>query len=1016
MSPHPSYNNLPKRILVLTVLLLTGAMACQSKPVKNKSVRPSASKPLTTSPTKEQQTVSQRKKPADYVNPFVGTGGHGHTFPGATRPFAMVQLSPDTRLEGWDGCSGYHDSDRVIYGFSHTHLSGTGVSDYGDILLMPSTGPLQLKNGFKESPKNGYCSRFLKAKEQASPGYYKVTLEDSKIDVELTSTDRVGFHKYTFPKTDQAHIIIDLDHRDPLISQSLEFLDSKTLVGVRQSKAWASDQIVYFVAEFSKAFESYGFERETPQKTGVLKTAIHKKAYVNFSTKAGEVVFVKVALSAVSIKGARKNMAIELPHWNFDRVRAQSTQVWNKALGKIVIEGKQEEQKRVFYTALYHSMIAPNLFSDQDGQYRGMDRKIHNAKDGPQYTVFSLWDTFRATHPLLTLIEQKRTTDFIKTFLRQYKDGGQLPIWELSGNYTGCMIGYHSIPVILDAYIKGLRDYDARLALKAMVHSANQDKLGLKDYRRRGYIDSGDEAESVSKTLEYAYDDWCIAQLAWRLGEKILYKTFMERSQSYKNLYDPQSGFFRAKVNGAWQSPFDPREVNFHFTEANAWQYSLFVPHDIYGLMALKGGKKAFEAHLDALFAAKNKTTGRHQVDITGLIGQYAHGNEPSHHMAYLYNYVGNGAKTQKRVHQIMRELYSDKPDGLSGNEDCGQMSSWYVLSALGIYPVTPGSQQYVFGSPLFEKATLNLESGRQFQFEARACSAKNIYIQSVQLNGQPYNKTFINHETLLKGGSLTFEMGPNANNKWIRVLPGHIMKQHRTTSVPYFKSSQGQSFKKSCVLEIKSAQTVKAIYYTLHGATPSTESSLYKAPFILKENTVVKAFALSKSGLRSPVVEGRFYKVREDRSIEIHSKYANQYAAGGNRALIDSLKGGANFRTGRWQGYQDDVEATVDLGKVQPIKTISVGFLQDIQSWIWLPKSLEIQVSNDGESFRSLGVLSHKIPDNQYGSLTKELVSKKSDKARYVRIKALNYGRCPKWHLGAGGQTWVFIDEISIE
>jgi predicted alpha-1,2-mannosidase len=946
---------------------------------------------------------------------LIGTGGHGHTFPGATVPFGMVQLSPDTRLEGWDGCSGYHDSDRVVYGFSHTHLSGTGVSDYGDVLFMATTGPLLLDNGYKKSPDQGYASRFDKRTERASPGYYSVVLDDYKVKVELTATERAGFHKYTFPASQESHIIIDLAHRDPLRSSTLQFIDNKTLVGMRRSKAWAQDQIVFFAAQFSKPFASYGFDTGKNARSGALRDDTAKKAYVNFATRAAEVILVKVGISAVSVEGAQKNLKSEIPHWDFHKTRVAADLNWNQALSKMTVDGDSDRRKRIFYSALYHSMIAPNLFSDVDGRYRGMDRNVHKLASGRQYTVFSLWDTFRAAHPLLTLIEQQRSNEFIQTFLRQYKQGGRLPVWELSGNETDCMIGYHAAPVIVDAYVKGLRDYDPALALEAMTHSAQLNERGLKDYRRRGYIDSADEAESVSKTLEYAYDDWCIAQLGRALGKKDIAARYLKRAQSYKNLFDPNTGFFRAKVNGRWQSPFDAREVNFNFTEANAWQYSLFVPQDITGLIKLMGGEQRFSAHLDRLFQARAKTTGRNQADITGLIGQYAHGNEPSHHMAYLYNFVGEAAKTQARVHEIMTNLYTDKPSGYSGNEDCGQMSSWYVLSALGIYPVTPGAGRYVFGSPLFKKATLSLENGRQFTFKAKNQSADNIYIQSVTLNGDPYHKLFINHSTIMAGGELIFEMGPKANNSWIKERPSAVIKEHLITAVPYFQSSS-QTFHKALVVAVKSPQPGCVIYYTLDNSIPTIQSARYNKPIKLTETAVIRAISVSPAGDLSLTVDGRFYKVRADRSIKIQSKYASQYAAGGDRALIDSLRGGKNFRTGRWQGYQQDLKATVDLGEIQHVEKISMGFLQDIQSWIWMPKTVTLFGSSDGRAFQKLATLDLGVPDNQYGALTRELSQLVHRKLRYIRIEAQNYGRCPDWHLGAGGAAWIFIDEVTID
>lgn len=973
---------------------------------------------------KKSQPVPSHKRlkhindpsPSQEVNPLIGTGGHGHTFPGATRPFGMVQLSPDTRLTGWDGCSGYHDSDRVVYGFSHTHLSGTGVSDYGDILLMPGVGAKHFNQGAKAGHDKGYGSRFRKKTERARPAYYSVFLDDYKINVELTATKRAGFHRYTFPKSQESHIVLDLNHRDRVLETTLQIRDSNTVTGLRRSSAWARDQRVFFAARFSKAFQSVSLDSGETWKAGLAfqsKTA--RKAILSFQTKLRERVYVKVGVSAVSADNALENLDQEIKDWDFDRVYREGKKAWDKALGAIEIEGGSREQRRVFYTALYHSLLAPNLFSDRSKQYRGLDGKIHQLKRGEQYTVFSLWDTFRATHPLFTLIQQDRSRDFIRTFLRQYKEGGRLPVWELSGNETDCMIGYHSVSVIADAAVKGLGGFDESLALEAMVASAESDHYGLKSYQEKGFVDSEDEAESVSKTLEYAYDDWCIAQFAKKLGKTDLARKYLGRAQSYKNLFDPNSGFFRAKVSGRWAPGFDPREVNFHFTEANAWQYSLFVPQDIQGLLKLKGGKEKLRRHLDALFEEESKTTGRDQVDITGLIGQYAHGNEPSHHMAYLYNYVGKGSEAQRRLWQIMTQLYSDKPDGLSGNEDCGQMSSWYVLSALGIYQVTPGQGIYVFGTPLFEKAILKLESGKRFVFRAKNKSAKNIYIQGATLNGEPYHKAFISHEAIVAGGELIYEMGPNPNDAWVKEWPNSKIEAP-FTAVPFFES-KSQTFHEELTVSLGSAERDIAIYYTLDGTEPTVKSTRYLRPFILKESATVKAVAVNSKEVFSKIVTGDFYKVRGDRSIVLHADYANQYAAGGKGALIDSLKGGANFRAGRWQGYRGDFAATVDLGKKQEIKKISVGCLQDVQSWIWMPRRVDVFVSEHGQKFKKVATLSPGIPDNRYGGIRRDLTATFAKvTARYIKVRAKNYGRCPDWHLGAGGQAWLFLDEIQID
>ncbi|MDQ6757350.1 MAG: GH92 family glycosyl hydrolase, partial [Bacteroidota bacterium] len=598
--------------------------------------------------------AAAQKNFAKYVNPFIGTGGHGHTYPGAVLPHGMVQLSPDTRLEGWDGCGGYHYSDKYIYGFTHTHLSGTGVPDYCDVLLMPMSG--------KPSPDNKiYGSKFSHKNENASPGFYSVLLEDDNILAELTATTRVGFHKYTFASGGVQNIILDLVHREKVLESSLKIIGNNRVEGLRRSEGWARNQYVYFSIEFSKPFTTSGiWVNDTLHNDLKEINATNLKAFFQFSTKNKEAIEVKVAISQVSAEGARKNLLSELPGWDFEKVKIDADRIWNKELNKIEVSGSSLSQLKIFYTALYHTMIVPNIANDVDGQYRGRDNKLHTALGYSYYTVFSLWDTYRACHPLYTIIDKARTLDYIKTFLTQYKEGGRLPVWELSSNETDCMIGYHSVPVIVDAAAKGIDKFDKKLALEAMERSATGNRYGLPALIDHGYLEVEDESENVSKTLEYAYDDWCIAKFAKMIGKEDDYKSYIQRAQAYKNLLDPVTGFMRPKKNGNWISPFDPKEVNNNFTEANSWQYSFYVPQDINGYTSILGGRKRLESKLDSLFSETTKMTGRDQSDITGLIGQYAHGNEPSHHIAYLYNFAGKAYKTQEKVHQVMNEMYND--------------------------------------------------------------------------------------------------------------------------------------------------------------------------------------------------------------------------------------------------------------------------------------------------------------------------------------------------------------------
>lgn len=717
-----------------------------------------------------------------YVNPFIGTGGHGHTFPGATVPFGMVQLSPDTRLKGWDGCSGYHYSDTIIYGFSHTHLSGTGGSDYGDVLLVPTTGKIKWN-------KDQYSSTFKKESEKASAGYYTVYLDKPKVKVELTATTRTGLQKYTFPESAASNIILDLTHRDRVKHGEITITGNREISGYRVSSAWAPNQMLYFVIQFSKPFKKSGIAKAgIVSKEAKHKTGSRLKAYVQFETAAGEVIYARVGISGVSIAGARNNLEAEQPDFNFEKVKRNAENDWNKALAKIEVETSDVQHKRIFYTALYHCMIAPNVYQDVDGKYRGRDFAIHETHDFTYYTVFSLWDTYRALHPLLTLIDRQRTGDFVNTFITEYQQGGLLPIWELSSNETYCMIGYHSVPVIADAYLKGIRSFDADSALDAMVHSAADSRKELKankrpghflnsisfflntsgwdDYSKFGYIKQRFLRQSVSKTLEFSFDDWCISQMAKQMGKNEVYEKFIHRATNYRNLFDASTGFMRPR-HGRFMSPFDPYKVDYNYTEGNAWQYSFYVPQDLSGHIKLLGGKEKLAHFLDTLFTTSSKLTGHKAQDISGMIGQYVHGNEPSHQIAYEYDYVGQPWKTQNMIRRIMNEMYADKPDGLSGNEDCGQMSAWYVFSAMGFYPVCPASDHYAIGSPLFDKVIVHFENGKTFTIQTTDNSQGNSYIQSANLNGYSYTKSYLTYKDVVNGGNLEFKMGSTPNTTW---------------------------------------------------------------------------------------------------------------------------------------------------------------------------------------------------------------------------------------------------------
>ncbi len=954
----------------------------------------------------EITTAKSDESLISYVNPFIGTGGHGHTYPGATMPFGMMQLSPDTRLDGWDGCSGYHYSDDEIYGFSHTHLSGTGVSDYGDILLMP-TNKQVFNNG--ADGKEGYKSKFSHKREVAEPGFYKVHLEDTNIDVELTVSKRSGVHKYSFPSSENQFVILDLLHRDKVLDAKINRISDTELSGFRFSEAWAKDQRLFFSIKTSHPFSDV---LQSPEKEGVQGA---QKIALKFINPNNEAIIIKIGVSAVDIEGAKKNLKGEIGNQTFEEVKKIAQDFWEKQLEKIVIEDKNKDNKINFYTSMYHVSIAPNLYQDVDGRYRGMDNEIHKSVGFDYYTVFSLWDTYRAAHPLYTIIEQEKTNDFINTFLAKYDEGGIMPIWDLAANYTGCMIGYHAVPVIADAYLKGIRNYDVEKAFTAMKHSATRDKLGLDSYKNFGFIPVEKESESVSKTLEYAYDDWSIAQMAKSLGKENDYKTYSERAQYYKNVFDPSTQFMRGRFRNTWFSPFDPYEVNFNYTEANSWQYSFYVPQDISGFIKLLGGKQQLENQLDKLFTAEDKTSGSHQVDITGLIGQYAHGNEPSHHMAYLYDFVNKPFKTQEKVRQILTELYTNTPDGISGNEDCGQMSAWYIFSSLGFYPVTPGSNQYIIGSPLFEKATINLENGKVFTVEAKNNSSENKYIKSVKLNGNNYEFSYINHSDIINGGSFVFEM-TNKPSTWgtkDEFIPSTTIDEHLIVAAPFIAKGE-IAFKGSTEITLKNVDSEAVIYYRLGYKGGFNK---YNKPFIIDKFINLSVYS-EKNGIKSAVILTDFYKIDPNIKIDLKTEYANQYNAGGQNALIDGIVGAEDFRTGTWQGYFDsDLVAIVDLGKVKPIKNVKVSFLKDQKSWIFLPKEVEIYKSKDGVNYELETNWSFKNRENTDEVKIETVHVSKLGEARYIKVIAKKLGKLPTWHLGAkdDGRSWLFVDEIQI-
>ena len=704
-----------------------------------------------------------------YVDPYIGTGGHGHTFVAASVPFGMVQVGPNGFNKGWDWCSGYHYSDKVIRGFSHLHLSGTGCSDLCDVVLMPYTGPIKTSAGSDRNPDLGYASRFSHDRETVQPCYYSVMLDDYDVKVELTATERVALHQYHFPANQAGHVIIDLHpgSTDRVTETFINQIDAKTLVGYRFSSGWARDQRVYFAVRLQRGAADFHVYSDNSLLDGTAGASRKIKGVVTFAAST-EPVRLKVGISPVSMENAIANIDAEMPGWDFKTVVEQSRQKWNQELNKIKISSDDQRIKRTFYTALYHTMIAPTLFNDHNRDYQGTDKKMYTDVPFDNYTVFSLWDTYRAEHPLLTITQPQRVNDMVQSMLAIFEQQGMLPVWHLWGNETWTMVGYHAVPVIVDAYFKGIGDFDADLAFKAMKGTAMNDRDGVNYLKEKGYIPADKTKESVAMALEYAIDDACIAMMAKELGRRDDYEYFKKRSQAYKKYFDPDTTFMRGvKSDGSWNTPFDPvvsKHRNDDYCEGNAWQYTWLVPQDPHGLIDLFCSDEAFIKKLDRLFSMDSDLGSGASMDISGLIGQYAHGNEPGHHIPYLYAFAGQQWKTAEKVREIMKTMYHDTPEGLCGNEDCGQMSAWYVLSAMGFYPVHPAAGIYVLGSPAVEKTNICFPNGKTFSLVAKNNRPQNIYIQSATYNGDPYAKGYVTHKMIMDGGELVLKMGSKPN------------------------------------------------------------------------------------------------------------------------------------------------------------------------------------------------------------------------------------------------------------
>ena len=822
--------------------------------------------------------------PVDYVNPFIGTGFHGHTYPGATTPFGMVQLSPDTRAGNWDACAGYHYSDTTIDGFSHTHLSGTGCADLADILFHPTTREIVIHDG--ECVLQPYF--FSHDDERASCGYYAVTLPDVNVGVELTAAPRTGVHRYTFAGKGPRQVIVDLLHT--ITEEKIDLCELRRtapgeLAGMRRTQGWVPDQYVFFAARFSEPFAD-------------VQLLGDKQAVLTFVPDV-RTLTIAVGLSSVSVENARMNSLAEVPELDFDAVHARAVGQWRKALGDIVVEGGSRDEMINFYTAQYHTKLTPNLMSDVNGEYRRHDQTVARMPEGESYySTFSLWDTFRAWNPLQTMVDTALVNDMIRSMLDMYDSTGELPIWPLASGETGTMIGYHAVSVIADAYLKGIRGYDADKALEAMIRSSNINKKGSDYYTAQGYIPSNIKRESVSCTLEYAYDDWAIARMAQAMGRDDVFGEYARRALNYVNVFDGSTCFFRGRQSdGNWSAPFEEFATGRDYTEATPWHYRFFVPHDVNGLIQLFGSREAFIREMDRLFTLESDEMQLDVSDVTGLMGQYAHGNEPSHHMAYLYNYVGQPWKTQELTRRLLHEMYAPTPEGIIGNEDCGQMSAWYVFSSLGFYPVCPGSNEFALTAPQFPKAVVRLANGRTLTVTADN-PRRSVYIASVTLDGKPIDRNYITYDELMQGGELHFALRPRPDYErgTDDAAAPHSLTRGEVVSIPY--TTQNVSlFTEPLAVALATTTSGAEIRYTLDGSEPTETSALYAAPVPVDRSLTLKAkgFKLGAAPSRTLTLEAEkavFRKGALAGETATHPGVAYSYYEGVFSCVNDIRKG----------------------------------------------------------------------------------------------------------------------------
>ncbi|CAI8444107.1 MAG: Uncharacterised protein [Cryomorphaceae bacterium] len=949
------------------------------------------------------------------INPFIGTGGHGHTHPSAQAPFGMIQLGPNTRYEGWDGCGGYHYTDSTLYGFSTTHLSGTGVSDYGDLLFLP----------YGSMVKEGTQIPFDKTSEKASPGYYSCVLDDGT-RVQATAGDRIGKLVLDYQEVNSPGVMVDLNFRDHVLEKELTLFGGDKFQGKRISQGWAREQHFYFAFDVQPRPDSI-----IELSDGVYWIQLPK------NTSRAE---VSMAISGTSENGAWKNFAEEDPWRSLERIRAETEGKWANELAKSRVKSASADDRAIFATALYHAYSVPNLWSDVDGAYRGADGKIYTDTEHAHYTVYSLWDTYRTAHPLYTITQPERTQEFIYGMLDMYKQRGRLPIWELAGNETDCMIGYHSVSVLADAIAKGYHT-DTALTLEAMRATAEMDVFGLGAYQESGFLSIEDESESVSKTLEYAYDDACIAWTAERLGNPGMMNSYKQRASAYRSLIDPESGFVRPRTNGDFLSPYTPQEVNNHFTEANAYQYSFSPVHDIEGwmevltnfraaregwnslprkkqAMVVKSRHDVLEDLLDELFTAPSETTGRAQADITGLIGQYAHGNEPSHHIAYLYNATNNPGKTSYWVNEILNSQYQNTPDGLSGNEDCGQMSAWYVMASMGLYPLVPGQPHYQLSTPKWDAIHLELSSGKSLDIEAKGTGP---YLSRYNLGEDVMThkqKRYVTHQKLLEGGTWDVERGTD-ETLWKTTQRYKTSLNNPTPPAPVIRVNR--TFSGETPVEIIPTGSYDLWRYDRYENVKWKKDRKGRERIgTAYDNGFVTAIT-PHYGYGNHIAKAVFTKRDDNYSARwVQGTPTSQYTAGGAGAAVDGIQGDTDWRKGHWIGIQgEDAILEISLERPKAVRSISVGVLKDIRAWIALPKALEISIRYEGSTqWKTIDMLLMENPLGEEEATRKEVIFAHDAQrpVQKVRVKFSNAGKLQDWHPGAGYPSYFFVDEVWLD